>query len=57
MVFTSMTQEQADEFEKLPLEEQARQIRFAELAQLRPISEWLSDERIFELYDELAPAT
>ena len=52
-----MTQDQADGFEKLPQEEQARQIRFAELAQLRPIGEWFSDERIFELHRELAPAS
>lgn len=54
MVITSMTDEQVDEFEKLPVEEQKKQIGFAMLAQLNPLSEWFTDDGIYDLRRELA---
>jgi hypothetical protein len=57
MVISSMTDEEVEKFEKLPAEERERQIRFAMLAQLRPLSEWMSDERTFELRRELDSAS
>lgn len=57
LIATSMSQRQADKFVQLSKDEQARQIRFAELAKLHPISEWFSDDNIDELRRELDPSS
>ncbi len=57
LVSTNMSDEEVAKFERLPVEEQERQIGFAMLAKLNPLSEWLTDEEIFELHRKLAPAT